>query len=214
MSRKIVRLSLDHLAVLGTRLGAPCASCLTWQLDPVARARMPEAEHAEAKEAWVSEVLREWGACGRIALVDDRPVGLAIYAPPSFLPGAAAFPTAPVSSDAVLLASLWVHPEYAGGGVGRMLIQGTARDLAHRGDVTAIEAFGRTGPARPGCALPAEFLSRVGFKTHRSHLTTPRMRMDLRTAVAWRSEVEAAIERLVGAVRPTPAPAPGEARAG
>jgi hypothetical protein len=33
------------------------------------------------------------------------------------------------------------------------------------------------------------------------------MRMDLRTTVTWRSEVEAALERLVGAVRPVrPAP--------
>jgi hypothetical protein len=37
------------------------------------------------------------------------------------------------------------------------------------------------------------------------------MRMDLRTALTWRTEVEAALERLVGAVR-AGAPAPGEAR--
>jgi hypothetical protein len=47
----------------------------------------------------------------------------------------------------------------------------------------------------------------VGFKTQRAHSTTPRMRMDLRTTVTWRTEVEAALERLVGAVRPVrPAP--------
>jgi hypothetical protein len=39
------------------------------------------------------------------------------------------------------------------------------------------------------------------------------MRLDLRTAVTWRGEVEAALERLLGAVRParpatTPTPAP------
>ena len=31
----------------------------------------------------------------RVALVDERAVGYAIYAPPAFLPGAAAFPTSP-----------------------------------------------------------------------------------------------------------------------
>jgi hypothetical protein len=56
--------------------------------------------------------------------------------------------------------------------------------------------------------LPSDFLSRVGFKTQRAHSTTPRMRMDLRTTVTWRSEVEAALERLVGAVRPVRRPAP------
>ena len=49
-----------------------------------------------------------------------------------------------------------------------------------------------------------EFLGSVGFKTHRAHPTTPRMRMDLRTALSWRDEVESALERLVGAMRPAP----------
>jgi hypothetical protein len=32
------------------------------------------------------------------------------------------------------------------------------------------------------------------------------MRMELRTAITWKSEVEAALERLVEAVRPAPKP--------
>ena len=54
--------------------------------------------------------------------------------------------------------------------------------------------------------LPSDFLGSVGFKTHRPHGTTPRMRMELRTALTWRTEVEAALERLVGAVRPSAQP--------
>lgn len=212
MSRKVVRLTLDHLAQLGTDLRAPCTTCLFWQLDPVSRARVASDEAAAEKEAWASHVLREWGSCGRVVLVDDRPVGHAIYAPPSFLPGEGAFPTAPVSPDAVLLSTVWVHPGHRGGGLGRMLVQAMARDLVRRGGIAAVEAFGDTrGPGRRTCAVPAEFLGSVGFKTHRPHATTPRMRMDLRTALTWRTEVEAALERLVGAVRPAQ-PAPGEAR--
>ena len=45
--------------------------------------------------------------------------------------------------------------------------------------------------------VPVDFLGGVGFKTHRPHPTSPRMRMDLRTAVTWRDEVDAAIDRLV-----------------
>ena len=209
MSRKVARLTLDHLA----ELTAPCTTCLFWQLDPVSRARVPEADSAAEKEAWVSHVLREWGSCGRVVLVDDRPVGYAIYAPPSYLPGAGAFPTAPVSPDAVLLSAVWVDPAHTGGGLGRMLVQGMARDLVKRGGIAAVEAFGDTrGPGRSKpCVVPADFLGSVGFKTHRPHGTTPRMRMDLRTALTWRTEVEAALERLVGVVRPAK-PAPGEAR--
>ena len=217
MSRKVVRLTLDHLARLEEDLSAPCTTCLFWQLDPVSRGRVPSDEAADEKEAWVSHVLREWGSCGRVALVDEHPVGYAIYAPPAFLPGAAGFPTAPVSPDAVLLSTVWVHPDHTGGGLGRMLVQGMARDLVERGGIAAVEAFGDTrGPGRgphdrSTCVVPADFLGSVGFKTHRPHGTTPRMRMDLRTALTWRTEVEAALERLVGAVRPVQ-PAPGEAR--
>lgn len=206
MPRKVVRLTLDHLSALEV----PCAGCLFWQLDPVSRTRLAPAEHFGEKEAWVSRVLREWGSCGRVMLLDDRPVGLAVYAPEVYVPGAAGFPTAPVSPDAVLLTMVYVDPAHRGGGLGRMLVQGMARDLIKRGGIRAVEAFGqRRGPGT--CLVPVDFLGSVGFKTQRQHPVTPRMRMDLRSAVVWRDEVEAALERLADVVRP--APAAGEARA-
>ena len=162
---------------------------------------MPEGERAEEKEAWVSRVLREWGSCGRVVLVDGAPVGLAIYAPAVYVPGASVFPTAPASPDAVLLTTVYVDPEARGGGLGRMLVQGMAKDLISRTTVRAVEAFGQSR-GRPGCVIPTDFLGSVGFKTQRAHPVTPRMRMELRTAVTWRDEVEQALERLVGAVRP------------
>lgn len=201
MSRKVVRLTLDHLG----ELSAPCRSCVFWQLDPVRRAQVEDL--VSEKEAWVSWVLREWGSCGRVILVDDRPVGHLIYAPVAFVPGAAGFPTAPVSSDAVLLTSTYVDPGFARGGLGRMLVQGMARDLIERGGCSAVEAFGSVACA-PGCLLPVGFLSGVGFKTHRPHPTTPRMRMDLRSALTWKEEVEAAVERLIGVIRPATGPKP------
>jgi GNAT superfamily N-acetyltransferase len=207
MSRKIVRLTLDHLA----HLDGPCRSCLFWQLDPVSRSRLPDGDAVTEKEAWVSRVLREWGSCGRVAVVDERPVGYLMYAPEVFVPGAAAFPTAPVSPDAVLMTAAYVEPEHAGGGLGRMLVQGMARDLIKRGGIHAVEAFGDARGARH-CVVPADFLGSVGFKTQRAHPTTPRMRMELRSAVTWKGEVEAALERLAGVVRPASAPQTGQAR--
>ena len=158
----------------------------------------PRHEHAAELEAWVSQVLREWGSCGRVVMDDDTAAAVVLYAPPAYLPGAADLPTAPVSPDAVLLAQLHVRPEARRGGLGRMLVQGMARDLVKRGGLSAVEAFGDTrGPGRAnGCLVPADFLGSVGFKTHRPHGTTPRMRMELRTALTWRTEVEAALERL------------------
>jgi GNAT superfamily N-acetyltransferase len=202
VSRKVVRMTLDHLA----ELEAPCRACVFWELDPVSRDRVDEP--AAEKEAWMSAVLRDWGSCGRVMMLDDRPVGYALYAPPAYLPGAGAFPTSPVSSDAVLLSAVYVEPAARGGGLGRMLVQGMARDLIERGGIAAVEAFGDTrGPGRPGasrCLTPVDFLTSVGFKTQRAHARTPRMRMDLRTTLSWREELEGALERLLGAVRPAP----------
>ncbi len=197
MSRKIVRLTLDNLDALS----APCRSCLFWELDPVRRARVDDP--CGEKDAWLSEVLREWGSCGRVAMVDGRAVGHLVYAPEAFVPGASGFPTSPISPDAVLLTTVHVDAEYAGGGLARMLVQGMARDLIERGGIRAVEAFGDTRGLRR-CVVPVEFLDCVGFKTHRAHSTTPRMRMELRSTLTWKDEVEVALERLIGAVRPAP----------
>jgi GNAT superfamily N-acetyltransferase len=212
VARTTVPFTLDHLDALDA-LGVPCRTCLFWELDPVRRGRLTDAEtRAEVKDSWMSEVLRDWGSCGRVALIDGVAVGYLTYAPPSYIPGAALFSTGPPSPDAVLLSTAFVAEEYAGGGIGRLLVQGMARDLVGRGGIKAVEAFAyggsRLAPSG-GCLLPAEFLARVGFKTHRPHPRTPRMRMELRSLVTWRDEVEAALERLVGVVqarkRPTPA---------
>ncbi len=213
VARTTVPLTLDLLDALAAHTGVPCRSCLFWEHDPVRRARIAPQERIAEKEAWISGLLREWGSCGRIALVDGEPVGYLIYAPAAHVPGAAAFPTAPMSPDAVLLTTAWVAPSLAGGGIGRLLIQGMARDLVGRDGIRAVEAFARGRRALPGaqtsCVLPEDFLARVGFKTQRHHPQTPRMRMEMRSLATWREEVEAAWERIVGVVRrPSPAPTP------
>jgi GNAT superfamily N-acetyltransferase len=206
MARRLARLTLDNL----DDLPSSCRSCLFWERDPVRRTRASDAgDGAVEKEAWVSAVLLEWGSCGRIAYVDGDPAGFVLFAPPTYLPGADAFATAPVSEDAVLLATAMVYPEYAGAGLGRVLMQTVVKDLVKRGDIRALEAIGDSrapGPGREpgwgGCVLPTDYLLRVGFKTHRPHPRYPRMRLELRSVVTWRDEVESALERLLGAVRP------------
>ncbi|HEY5247610.1 MAG TPA: hypothetical protein VIJ15_04040, partial [Dermatophilaceae bacterium] len=88
-------------------------------------------------------------------------------------------------------------------GLGRVLIQVAAKDVMRRG-VRAVEAFGYLGdPGSPkaDCVIPARFLTAVGFKTVREHRIYPRLRLDLRTALTWRVDMEAAVERLLSAVR-------------
>ncbi|HET7734956.1 MAG TPA: GNAT family N-acetyltransferase [Nocardioidaceae bacterium] len=197
MARKLARLTLDNLGDLPEAV----QECVFWELDPVARSRAEHAGEARSeKEAWLSHVLLEWGSCGRVAYVDGEPVGFVLYAPPVFFPGSAQLPTAPIGEDAVQLATAYVDPEHAGGGLGRVLLQAMVKDLLKRGDIRAVEAFGTQRPH--DCVLPVDFLVRCGFKTQRAHPRTPRMRMELKSVLTWKEDVEAALERLVGVVRP------------
>ena len=222
MARRVARLTVDALRELPERV----RSDLFWELSSVDRAGLDHEAAVEAKEAWLSRVVLEWGSCGRVVQVDDAPAGYVLYAPPRYFPGTAALPTAPLDEDAVQLATLEVFEPYAGAGLGRVLVQLMVKDLLTRGGLRSVECIGAhpSGAGRglpvsvapgggpgEGTVLPVEFLQQVGFATQRPHPAYPRMRMDLRSVLTWRADLELAVERLVAAVRPRvprPAPAP------
>jgi GNAT superfamily N-acetyltransferase len=192
----VASLTLDNLDDLPKR----CRRCVFWELSEHLGKQAREFGSAELeKEAWVSEVLLEWGSCGRVAHVDGVPAGYVMYAPPSASPRAAEMPTGPVSADAVLLTTMQVLPEFSGEGLGRMLAQAVVKDLTGRG-VKAIEVFGEQRPTESGCLVPADFLRSVGFKTIRPHPRWPRLRMELRSGLTWKEDVEAALEQLLGTI--------------
>lgn len=196
MARRIAHVTLDNLDDIPMK----CRRCVFWELDPVGADRAQAAGTTELeKEAWVSAVLLDWGSCGCIAYVDDVPAGYVLYAAPALVPRSVAFPTSPVSADAVLLMVAHILPDFAGGGLGRMLVQNVAKDLMRRG-VKAIEAFGSAEWSAPACVLPVDFLLSVGFKTVRPHPRFPRLRLELKTALSWREDVEVALERLLGSL--------------
>ncbi|MHC0430772.1 GNAT family N-acetyltransferase [Streptomyces sp. O3] len=204
MGRRLVPLTLDNLPDLPQR----CRACVFWELDPVSGqaaigAGTPELE----KEAWISGVLLDWGSCGRVVYVDGIPVGYVLYAPPAYVPRSLAFPTSPIAPDAVHLMTAWIDPEYQGQGLGRVIVQTVAKDLLRRG-FKAMEAFGNARWKEPACVLPADHLLAVGFKTVRPHPVYPRLRLELRTALSWKEDVELAIDRLLGAVQKEPVPRP------
>src|SRR5690242_15098137 len=196
MSRRLVNLTLDTLE----DLPRPCRVCVFWELDPVAAQRACAAgDPGLEKEAWVSQTLLEWGSCGKLAYVDGMPAGYVMFAPPAYVPRSVAFPTSPVSPDAALLMTANILPEFIGGGLGRVLVQGIAKEMMRRG-LRAIEAFGDLAWEGPHCVLPAEYLLAVGFKTVRPHPRYPRLRLELKSTLTWREDVEYALERLFGTV--------------
>src|SRR5712672_62436 len=136
MSRRVVNITLDNLGALPPK----CRKCVFWELDPVSRARAEESGDLELeKESWVSSVLLQWGSCGKIVYVDGVAAGYVLHAPPQYVPRSVAFPTSPVSADAVLMMTAHIISEFSGGGLGRMLIQGLVKDLSRRG-IRAVEA--------------------------------------------------------------------------
>ena len=206
MSWHVAALNLDNLGDLPKR----CRGCVYWELSTHLAEQAAEYSTTDLeKEAWLSEVLLEWGSCGRVVYMGGAPAGYVVYAPPSAVPRAAEMPTGPVSADAVLLTTMQIMPEFSGEGLGRMLAQAVVKDLTRRG-VKAVEVF---GDAKPGteadCVVPAEFLRAVGFKTVRPHHRWPRLRMELRSGLEWKEDVEAALEQLFNTVTiPMQAPAP------
>jgi len=196
--RRLVNITLDNLEDIAPR----CRRCVFWELDPVGYARAhEEGDPALEKEAWLSSMLLEWGSCGKIVYVDGVPAGYILYAPPQYVPRSLAFPTSPVSADAVLLITAHVMDEFAGGGLGRTLVQAAAKDMTRRG-VKAMEAFGDLKWTGPACLVPADYLLAVGFKTVRQHSRYPRLRLELKTALSWREDVEVALERLLNSMTP------------
>ncbi|MGI8870870.1 MAG: GNAT family N-acetyltransferase [Mycobacteriales bacterium] len=207
MARRVAGITVDNV----DDLPLPCRACVFWEHGPRADADPPAGTGTaqSGKEDWISAVLLDWGCCGSVVHVDGELAGFVLYAPAGYVPRSEAFGSSPVAPDAVLLMTARVAPDFAGEGIGRLLIQAAAKDLIRRG-FRAVEAFGRvtsavsafdpTLPDTPCCVLPVEFLQSVGFKTVRPHGTAPRLRLELRSIATWRDEVESALERLLGTV--------------
>lgn len=197
VGREVVPLSAGAGAAVLAELLEPCRECVFWERGPAPVS--PSAQRAaQDKAAWVSHVESAWGSPGWVVRVDGVIAGQLFLAPAPLAPRTLAFPTAPVSDDALVLLSVRIDPRYAGQGLGRLLIQTAAQATLERGH-RAIEAFGTTRDER--CLLPVGFLTAAGFRVVREHSAYPRVRLDLRTAVGWRGDVERALDRILAPVR-------------
>jgi GNAT superfamily N-acetyltransferase len=207
VTRALVPLSMSTISDLPER----CRTCVAWEVPHSAALDGDQA--AFEKEVWLSGVMLTWGSAGQIVTVDDRPAGFALYAPPTAVPSAAVFPTAPVSPDAVLLTTARILEQFRGQGLARYLMNGVVHTLTRRG-VRAIELFGveQDAPEEtdidsslPRCLLPAGFARAVGFTEVQPHRRYPRLRFELSQGIGWKAEVESALEKLLTVIT-IPAP--------
>lgn len=221
MGVSITPLELDGF----DRLPLHTRRCVFWEVDPAAvndtlddlfTTSLGGFESEFDKEAWVSGLLLEWGTCCQTAIESStgRVVGSAFYAPPVRVPRAKRFPTAPVSSDAILLTKITTEPGFSD--AGHLLLDAVVADAIGRG-VRAIEAFGYTageaelakdlvtlllgggvaGNVCDDCLMPTEFLQDAGFVVVADDQYLPRLRLTLDEGLGWKSQVEQALGKLI-----------------
>jgi GNAT superfamily N-acetyltransferase len=193
MGRRLVDVTLENLSDLPSDV----RSAVYWELEIDDTQVGPEFE----KEEWFSQVLLEWGSCGKMLVEDELgAVACGQYGPPSFFPRLAHFRCGRVSPDAIYLAYCYVVPQRRGFGLGTEIIRAAAADLIDRG-FRALESIGSRAGAE-GWVLPVSFLASGGFVVVRDDARFPLMRLDLSAAVE-PQEAEEAVA--------VPLPAPGAA---
>ncbi len=206
MSRRLGPLDADHVGDLPER----CQRCMFWELGadrpPAEVARVSAAAAARVqKQAWVTGVALETGAPGVIVRHGSKVMGHASFAPStSYAPRGGTAPSA--SHDALLLATVWLHPQARGTGTGREIVAAALRD-AIRLDLQAVEAYGDRRAREWDCVLPATWLLHHGFEVEVEHPRYPLLRLDVRRAARWAESLEHAME-LVRAHTPRLAQAP------
>jgi GNAT superfamily N-acetyltransferase len=184
-----------------------CARCNFWETSLIGLATPSDhVDRSGVKAEWAEAVTRHWGYCGVIAFAGEEPIGHLSLAPAMYVPRLGAFATTPVGADAAVVMSAHVNAEVRGKGLGKQLVQSAASLVARR-DIRALEAVG-TYHDGPSCMLPVGWLEAVGFEVVRPHPITPRLRMDLQSAVRWRPDLVAAWSRLRSLVRQPESPEP------
>lgn len=193
MARRIRPLTPERLADLSPE----CGCCAFWETEKPAQPECGGSCDPAVFEAWVRDVLADWGDCGRIAYIDGDAIGFAKYAPGRYFPRASRMGAGPPSDDAVLLACLRVEADARHAGLGKVLLQAVLRDLVSRGE-RAVEAYASTGTLdrRATPMITVEFLLRQGFTVVRPHPRYPLMRLEMRSLAAWTDNVEAVLESL------------------
>lgn len=209
MSRRVHDLSLSNL----DDLPPSCRACVFWEVAGAPqgpRAGTEETSRAQ-KEAWWQATQLEWGTPGKALYADDKLVGYATFAPGRHFPRTRRMRRT-ISEDALLLATLWIHPDRREFGGAKTVLQSVLREAVRRGS-RAVEVYAARGAGEGSrlttCVLPEEFLLAAGFELHRDDPEYPLLRLDLRKTVRWQESVGHALENVLTVLsRRERAPAP------
>lgn len=193
MSRRLRPLTVDGVA----GLDRPCAACTYWETPEPLDVKCGAACDGERLRSSISDVRREWGEYGRMALEDKIVLGFIKCAPARYFPQARRLPVGAPDASAPLITCLHVRDEARRRGLDRVLLQAVLRDLQVQGE-RLVYAYGSVSGNSAETPMPdLEFLLEQGFMVERPHLVYPLLRLDLRTLAAWTENLEAALESLL-----------------
>lgn len=151
------------------------------------------------QDAWWQAVELDWGTPGKAIWVDGELVAFALFAPPLHVQRVRRMAVR-VSEDAIVLATMWCHPDHRAAGHARHLMQVIAREaIAHGQD--AIEAYAVAGTPEGRCEVSGEVLESLGFQLHRTLGRESLYRLDLDRAVRWPSAVGQAIGEVLSTLQ-------------
>ncbi|HET6498990.1 MAG TPA: hypothetical protein VFH17_08075 [Coriobacteriia bacterium] len=205
MSRRVRPLTADAIA----RLGRPCDSCVYWESPHPLDVRCGAACDASLLRSRISQVNREWGVCGRVAIEDEAVLGFVKYAPARYYPQSRSLPTGAPEPSAPLLTCLHVRESERSRGLDKLLLHATLRDLHGRGE-TALFAYGYVHAEESAAPMPSVgFLLENGFSVERPHADLPLLRLEIHSLASWTDSLESALEALLsplGGAKRTPRP--------
>ena len=132
-----------------------CKVCIYWEFpEDFDKAKEQKAESEKRleferkKHEWFVNTLKEFGTCGKIAYLKDKPVVYAQFAPSERLPNTAHYESHPVGKSkegVVFLSCLYVaDKKLRGKGLGETLLNHIIADIRKRG-FKAVETFARKG---------------------------------------------------------------------
>lgn len=148
----------------------PCRACLYWENPASEQSRqLPLKEkvmHEAEKAAWFLKTLKEFGNCGKILYVNNKPIGFTQYSVSSRLPNTQKYGVGKLGTaeeSVAFISCLYISDKsFRGKGLGERLLNEVVIDLKKRG-FKAIETFARRNSANNPSG-PIELYMKKGFR--------------------------------------------------
>ncbi|MFX0113963.1 MAG: GNAT family N-acetyltransferase [Candidatus Hodarchaeota archaeon] len=145
-----------------------CRYCAYWEcLD--FEDKITKENGYQIKQKWLSFIRKEFGNCGFIAYLNEKPVGFAQYGPMSYFPRLSEYHDFTPSSEAIFLSCLYIPAkQLRRQGIGKQLLEGVISDLQNRGYrlIETLVRIHNTPSHNPSDWLirPLEFFVKMNFK--------------------------------------------------